>query len=305
MAVINTGLTQAGLKSEFFAEYNATEKHYKKLATEIKSNRDKETYKFLGTVPQMREWGNGRLAKGLRSESYDIKNLKYESTIEVDRDEYDDDQTGQLGVRVRELGERAGTHPDYLMSYIINNGHVDGFNAYDGVPFFSEAHESGASGAQSNLLESGAVAGDNPTTQEFRASLAKAIQAMLGLKDDQGEPMMVSVKGLVCVVPASMYFTASEAISASLVENTNNALQNVARIIGFPRLTAPNKWFLFNTSGAVRPFVFQNRAPVEFQSLMEDSEENFKREKFLFGVRARYGFTYGYWQKAVSVEFTD
>ena len=35
----------------------------------------------------------------------------------------------------------------------------------------------------------------------------------------------------------------------------------------------------------------------------EDSDEGFRREKFLYGVRARYRMAYGYWQFGVSMNF--
>ena len=53
----------------------------------------------------------------------------------------------------------------------------------------------------------------------------------------------------------------------------------------------------------MRPFIFQDREPVEFNALAEDSDEGFRREKFLFGVRARYRMAYGYWQYAVRADF--
>jgi len=59
---------------------------------------------------------------------------------------------------------------------------------------------------------------------------------------------------------------------------------------------------LLKTDAAVRPLIFQDREPVEFTALTEDSEEGFRREKFLYGVRARYRLTYGYWQYAVKME---
>ena len=110
MAIMNTGLLTKGLRSEFFNRFEATPTHFTELATRIPSTSDSETYRWLGTVPKMREWGTGRLAKGLRTESYSVENLKYESTIEVDRDEISDDQTGQIRVRIGELAQRAATH---------------------------------------------------------------------------------------------------------------------------------------------------------------------------------------------------
>ncbi len=57
MAVINTGLLTKGLKSEFFNRFDGTKTHFQDLATRIPSTSDSETYRWLGTVPQIREWG--------------------------------------------------------------------------------------------------------------------------------------------------------------------------------------------------------------------------------------------------------
>ncbi len=301
MAVINTGLLTKGLRSEFFNRFEGTPTHYQDLATRVVSTGDAETYRWLGTVPEMRTWGTGRLAKGLRSESYSVENCKYEATIEVDRDEISDDQTGQIRIRVGELAERAATHKDHLIATLLASG--TGFQSYDGASFFSDAHTSGDSGAQNNNLTYDAADADNPTVAEFKAALKAAIAAMLAFKDDRGAPMMVSHSGLVCVVPPTMYFTALEALSATIINNTSNVLEGAARVISLPWLTDLSAWYLLKTDGVVRPFLFQDREPVEFGALAENSEESFKREKFLYGVRARYAISYGYWQYAIRTDF--
>ena len=303
MAVINTGLLTKGLRSEFFNRINATRTHFQDLSTRIVSTTDREQYRWLGTVPKIREWGSGRLAQGLRSESYSVENLKYEATIEVDRDEISDDQTGQIRIRVSELAQRAATHKDFLVSQLLIDAETAGNNSYDGVSFFNVAHDSGGSGQQSNLLTAPSVSTDAPTVDEFKDSLKESIGAMLAFKDDQGEPILISETGLICVVPPTMLFTASEAINSTVVGNETNVLRGIARVIALPWLTDKSKWFLMKTDGVVRPFIFQDREPIEFNALAEDSDEGFKREKFLFGVRGRYRMAYGYWQFAVRTDF--
>ena len=305
MAVINTGLLTKGLRSEFFDRFTGTMTYFQDLATRIPSTSDAETYRWLGTVPRMREWGTGRLAKGLRTESYSVENLKYEATIEVDRDEIADDQTGQIRIRIGELAQRAATHKDYLIGQLLINGATAGYNSYDAVPFFGNAHVSGSSGSQNNDLSYAAAGSNNePTTEEFKGALKQAIAAVLSFKDDQGEPLPITMNGLTCVVPPTMLFTAMEALSATVIDQTANVLAGAARVIALPWLTGPTVWYLLKTDGVVRPFIFQDREPVEFGSLTENSEEGFKREKLLFGVRARYRMTYGYWQFAVRTTFT-
>jgi phage major head subunit gpT-like protein len=303
VAVINTGLLTKGLRSEFFDRLEATQTNYQDLTSRIQSNSDSETYRWLGSVPRMREWGTGRVARGLRTESYSVENLKYEATIEVDRDEISDDKTGQIRVRVGELAQRAATHKDFLIAQLLINGETSGFNSYDGVPFFSGDHESGESGAQNNKLTADANDPDMPTTEEFKSAMRMAIAAVLAFKDDRGEPLSLSTSGLVCVVPTAMYLTALEAVNSTIVNNTSNVLQGAARIIAFPWLSDASKWYLLKTDGVVRPLIFQDREPVEFTALSEDSDEGFRREKFLYGVRARYRITYGYWQYAARVNF--
>lgn len=309
MTVINTGLTIPGLKADFFQRYNDVVKHtyFEQLSTRIKSNTKKETYAFLGSVPPMREWGDGRLARGMSTESYDITNLKYENTLEIDRDEIDDDQTGQIRIRVSELADRAATHKDSLIAQLLINGATAGFNSYDGVSYFNAAHVSGKSGSQSNVLSlSGTVDPDDPTTAEFSKALKTAISTMLGLVDDQGEPMVLSLdSGLFVVVPPTMMWTALESINSTLVSSTTNVLQGAARVITFPYITATDTFYLLYTGSTVRPFIFQSRDEVEFTALENESDEGFRREKYLYGVRARYRMTYGYWQHAIQLQFTS
>ncbi len=307
MAIVGTGLSTPGIRAEFFQRFAEVNKQtwFEELSTRLQSKTKTETYKFLGSVPPMREWGTRRLARGMYAESYVIEDMKYEITLEVDREEIEDDQTDQIKIRIREMADRAATHKDVLLGQLLANGASSGFNSYDGVSFFNAAHESGDSGSQSNTLtESGTTDKDNPTTAEFRVALCNAIARLLTLKDDQGEVMSLGVTGLVCVVPPNMFLTAAEAVNATLVSSTTNVLQGAAKIVVFPHIAATDAWYLLKTDVAVRPFIFQDRIPLELTSLEQDTDEGFRRDKFLYGVRARYRMTYGYWQYALKSTFT-
>ena len=196
MAVINTGLNESGLRSDFFQRLSKVQTFWQDLAMRIPSTKESETYKWLGTIPTVREWGTGRLAKGIRTESYSVENLRYEATVEVDRVEVEDDQTGQIMVRIHELANRAALHKDACIASLLINGATADYHSYEGVPFFGATHESGASGAQNNDLTAAIVDKDAPTAAEFRAALGEAIAALLNLKDDRGEPASESAIGL-------------------------------------------------------------------------------------------------------------
>lgn len=59
-------------------------------------------------------------------------------------------------------------------------------------------------------------------------------------------------------------------------------------------------WFLLDTSQAIRPLIWQERIPYEFQALNErsQSERVFMHDEYLYGVRARANAGFGLWQLA-------
>lgn len=301
--VIDTGLTTSAIKGTFFSTLKKVKPIWKELATVVKSNSSAENYRWLGTVPQMREWGSGRVAKGLRSESYSVENHKYEATIEVDRDELADDQLGQIMIRIKELAYRAATHPDKLLANLLEHGDEQGYNSYDGVSFFSTNHKGGDGSIQSNDITLDVSNIYDVTDDEFADSYKRAVQTMLSYKDDQGEPLNVDLGRLIALVPAGLWYQAKKALTADMVGSSTNILSGEAKVIVFPRLTDQTRWYLCRVDLPVRPFIFQDREPLEFSVLAEGSEEAFKREKYLYGVRARYALAYGYWQYCVRVSF--
>ena len=155
-----------------------------------------------------------------------------------------------------------------------------------------------------NPMEPAATDKDNPTTAEFRTAVKNAIARLLSFKDDQGEPMSFGATGLVAVVPPSLLITASEALNTTLVGGGDtNVLQGAATIISFPHLSATDTWYLLKTNQSVRPFIFQDRMPLEFTAQEQNSDQGFRKEKYLYGLRARYRVTYGYWQYALKLTF--
>lgn len=302
--VVSTGLREKGLKNEFFQRLGEMRPNYPNWSTRVPSTTKSEHYGWLGALPQVREWGTGRLVQGIRSESYSVENAKYELTIEVDRSELEDDQTGQIRMRINEMASMAASHKDYLIGELLVNGESAGYHSYDGLPFFSTLHESGDSGVQDNKLTSPGASPDSPTVDEFKAALKAAAAAMMAFKNDKGQPMMLKPEKLAIVVPPTMYFTAVEAVGVPAVTGNRNVLQDFASVTSFPWLTDASKWYLFGLGGSVKPFIFQDRVPVEFQALEHDSDSAFLHDYFLYGVRARYRMAYGYWQFAVRIDFT-
>jgi phage major head subunit gpT-like protein len=62
---------------------------------------------------------------------------------------------------------------------------------------------------------------------------------------------------------------------------------------------ASTAWYLLDTRGALKPFIFQSRRGVELTRMDRPDDENvFMRNAFRYGVDARYAVAVGLWQKA-------
>ena len=59
----------------------------------------------------------------------------------------------------------------------------------------------------------------------------------------------------------------------------------------------PNDWFLFDTTGIIKPVILQVRKEIDFQSLLT-GQEAFMRKKLFFGVDWRGMVGWGLWQYA-------
>ena len=308
MAVINTGLVLKGARSEFFNGLNSAPTYYQDLCTRIPSTIDVERYRWLGSNAMMREWVGPRQAAPLYPEAYDVTNLKYEATMEVDRTELEDDQTAQIGIRARGLGIVAGTHKDKLLASLLISNASSTF-AYDStsVYYFSATHSCRKTAASLTNLYTTNVDPLLVTTAEFKAAIMGCIGVMRTLLNDQGEPIYIGPGGFKIVVPPLYEYPAREAVQASILATTSNVIQGIGDVIVNPWLTAPGGtglWYLLYTGGPIKPFIFQDREPLEFVALEGNSEHGFKNDKYLYGVRARYAIANGEWRYAVQHTFT-
>jgi phage major head subunit gpT-like protein len=124
------------------------------VAMSVPSAGKSVDYKWLGDFPMMQEWLGDRVIKDLSAFHYEITNKSYEATVEVDRDDIQDDQIGVYTPMIQGLGQAAKNHPDILVFALL----ALGFSTlcFDGQYFFDTDHPVG-SGTASN---DGAGAGD-------------------------------------------------------------------------------------------------------------------------------------------------
>jgi len=305
--VVDTGLTSRAIIGRFYRrlEEFARSAWWTRLALHFTSDQASETYRWLGTVPQVREWVGGRQIKPLRPSGITIVNKIWESTIRVDADEQRRDKTGQILVRVNEMARRVAMHPNKLVTELINAGETA--TGYDGQAFFSAAHEEGDSGAQSNSITYDATTETSPTAEDMQAAIVKGVGQILSFKDDAGEPMNDATRTFLVMVPMTFLPQTLTALSSKLISSSDNPLIGGPPFqvdwVANPRLTATDSFTIFRTDGETRPFIFQEELPVQVQALAEGSELEVNENQHQYGVKAIHAAGYGFWQDACLVTF--
>jgi phage major head subunit gpT-like protein len=135
------------LNTIFNAAFEGSPSFHEQIAMVVPSNSRVNDYKFMLQFPMLQEWIGDRQIRSLAASTFQIVNKDYEATVEVDRNDIEDDQLGVYNPIVAELGRVAKQHPDFLMAKLLNEGFATA--CYDGKAFFAIDHPVG-SGIQSN-----------------------------------------------------------------------------------------------------------------------------------------------------------
>jgi phage major head subunit gpT-like protein len=141
----------ARLYTAFTAVFNAafqeTETWYERVAMTVPANTRIMDYKFLLDFPMVREWLGDRQISALEPKAYQIESKDWEATIEVERNDIEDEQIGFYNPIVAALAQEARKHPEKLISDLLKNAFAS--VCYDGQYFFDTDHPVG-SGTASN-----------------------------------------------------------------------------------------------------------------------------------------------------------
>jgi phage major head subunit gpT-like protein len=277
---------------------------YPKICTIVNSNGASEDYGGLGSMPKVREWIGDRVFNKLRAGRFQIANRLWEDSLDIDREDLEDDKMGFYFPVMQELANEAAFHPDYLVvNDLILAG--DATECFDGQNFFDTDHSWGDSGTQSNKITSAAVNPSAPTLAEVRTALDAARQKLIGYKNDQGNLFirnpLEDLQGLHAFVPPQLAQTMNDALIPVVIGTTPTRLINPPAVTSLGYLTDPVKFWLFYTGSPLKPFVFQRRRPLKWQMKGMDDRE-FKAVKFM--TDARYAVGFMAWWTAVQVTFT-
>jgi len=227
------GFSTRSIIGQFYAilEKGLAESWVDKISFPVLDSQQKvEHYRWLGMSPPVREWIDGRHPQGLRADNYDLENLKFEGTLDIEVDDLNRDKTGQIMLRVQELADRCNEHWEVLGSACLALG--ESALCYDGQPFFSVAHEEGKSGQQSNLLTWLQVPGlavanpAGPTPLEMAKAILGCLAYQFGYKDDQGQLMNGQARKFLVMIGPSLFVPALAATTAARIAENGVAVDN-------------------------------------------------------------------------------
>lgn len=315
-------LVRATAREAFFKQLNAAPPDsmiHPVIATRMPSDSDQETYAWLGQSPMFQEWQGVRGVKGLPTQSYVLRNKKFEATLAVENDLIRRDKLGQVTVRAADLGRRAIQHTEMLAIDALLLG--ESTNGYDGQFFFDTDHaDPGASftTSQDNDLTGAAATGTNPTAAEMEIAVEAMLVKLRTYKDDTGMPWNFA-EDLHWLVPPVMEKAARIVLESNVGSVAADSTGVTGAFRGTGKLhvsawlparqaalgqTADNRIYLFNAAGMIKPLIYQVEKEPEFDSLGAGSDHSFKTDTTLFGGMRLCNVGHGVWQHAVLYTFS-
>lgn len=297
MYVVDQVTLERGLRGRFMEAFNNGEDpaEIAPFILQTESDGADEKYGWLGQSPNLSEWVDERIVKGLLSFDYTIPNKDYEATIGVDRNSLKDDRMGAVNIRIDDLARKARIHPRELFINALVNGTTD--LAYDGLAFFSASHTEGDSGTQTNLYS-----GTGTSLAQLKTDIEGATSQMKSLKDDRGQPFDEGAFQIGIVCPVGLEWVFDELnTSTQISSSTNNMKGKIKKLVVSSRFSDADDWYLANVAPGIAPIIQQNRQAPMFEALEGNSTAGFMKKKFHYGIDYRVGFGYGLWQRMVKV----
>jgi len=286
------------LKTTFNNAFTAAPSVWERIAMKVPSTTGQNDYAWLSKFPKMRKWIGDKNVKALEAAKYTIKNDDFEATVEVDRNDIEDDTLGIYAPQAQMAGESAKQLPDEIVFDLVNGGFAN--KCFDGQYFFDTDHDV----AGASVSNKGTKALTISTLALATASYGAYRTAMRKFKDAEGRPLNITPN--VLLVPPALEDIALALMNSERLEDGKpNPYKGTAEVVCDARLTSDTAWFLLDTTKAVKPFIYQERkAPVFVQQIDPQADDVFGRKKFKFGAEARAAGGYGFWQTAFGSDGT-
>lgn len=266
-----------GLNTVIQTVFKSTAKEYKDPLTGVlyditPVNGPVANIVSIASVPGMKEFKSERKHGVADNTTATIAPRKWEATLDVKREEVEDDALGQVPAKVKRMKTKSGRHYGALALEALNLGFTAKLN--DGKAFFH---------ADRGNLISGALSATN---------FDKAYDALLGMEDGNGDPINATPTHLIVGVENR---SAAEAILKKEYLAGGEANPNYKRVelIVDPRIEG-KVWALVAGSEGATPLTIAERIKVGNPVAKTDlnSDKAFETDIFSWGLRGRYDASY-------------
>ena len=112
----------SSIKKVFDAAFEATESNWQLVAMEVPSNGASNTYAWIEKFPRLRKWIGDKTVKQLKGHAYTIQNDDFEATVEIDRNDIEDDNLGIYKPQAEMAGESSKQWADDLVFQTLTKG---------------------------------------------------------------------------------------------------------------------------------------------------------------------------------------
>lgn len=278
------------LKTTFNKAFDAAPSIWEKTTMRIPSGSSQNDYSWLSRFPKMVKWLGSKTIKALKANKYTVVNDDFEATVEVDRNDIEDDNIGIYAPMAQDAGFSAKQLPDEIDADLKNNAFTN--TCYDGQYFYDTDHPV----AGASVSNKGTAALSAATTALATASYGAARAAIMSFKDEDGRPLGL-IPDVLEVGPALEATAKLICNNDNLTDQSPNPYKGTATVLLNPRITSTTQWMLHVTNRPLKPYIYQERKkPVFVQQTDPDTEDVFMRKKFKFGAEARAAGGYGLWQ---------
>lgn len=280
-----------GLKTIFHNTLKSVSGNWQKTAMEVPSSGAGEDYAWLTRFPRMRKWVGDKVVKALAAGKYYKANEDWEATIEVDRNDIEDDRLGLYNNQAQMAGESAGELHDIIVDDLKNNAFTQ--TGIDGQYFYDTDHPVGEASVSNKITAALSAA----TLATVTASYGALRLAIMGFEDEEGMPLRL-VPDTLEVPPALEAIARIICEKDKLQDNSPNPYQGTAVVEVNPGLTSATAFYLHVTKKqSIKPFIVQMRKkPVFVSQTSQENDDVFNRKKFKYGAEARATGLYGFWQ---------
>lgn len=287
------------------------------LAREIRTTGRGEDFDFLLDFAGVNEWIDERTFNDFKAFTYRFDVRDWEVTIEIDRNDVDDNRVGHYSATLESKTLAWGEHRRDMMADLFNYAFqvtapigpkgAEQPTSFDGVAFISDSHpyltKDGKEKTQSNRMTA-------PLTDDLYGAFAimEARKKFRKMVLPNGRRMRTNPNTLV--IPSELENIVSFLLTADRLPDPGNANELVPNpirglnlnVVVEEGLTSASAWFMIDsTSRVLMPFIYLLRKAPATSTGEETARQMalFYRKKYVWGADARYNYGHGFYQTVV------